>query len=320
MTDLSHYEQTLRATQRSPLGVMDILKFLYRYGYFSDIVDKLKDKTILDIAKDIRTNMPEFREAIRRFREFYELAPGDDADEHVQSAMLIPRCAVPDFFPAAEKGEYAAIQGYQGRGYWPISSMAGGVKYFIESNVPNKDSIIEGANRWNRVSGINLVQVVSKSGANIVITFKRIDGGGGTLALGWFPMQNSATQQVEQRLDSSENWTFKFQAEVSCHEFGHNLGWDHKNGNSVMHPYASGQWPEPQPYDIGVAQNYYGKPIEPPKPDPLPPVTPPTIPTEPDEPDSPTNPYSRAKLFLPHPETGELGEYFVLPKTDYGGL
>lgn len=301
--NFSRYEQILKETERE-LTLGDMLKFLYRYGYFSQILDL----SFSDVVQQIRSGMPEFREAIRQFQDFYRLTVDGDPGPETQRAMLIPRCGCPDVFPAS-KEEFAEVKNYQGKGRWPIEKMDG-VGYFIESNVPNKDAVIEGANRWNAVCGIDLRQVKSKSEANIVITHKRIDSAGGTLALGWFPMANSPTQQVEQRLDSSENWTFNFLAEVSCHESGHNMGWDHKSGESVMHPYATGQWPKPTAYDISVARDYYGEPVVT-TPDPAPP-TPPSEPTD--------NPFSRIELRIPHPDTGTLTDCFVAPKTNFGGL
>lgn len=313
MTDqrntFSGYEQIIKQTSWGEVGFLDILKFLYRYGYFTGIMDM----TFGELVKKIRSGMPELREAITRFQDFYGLTVDGDPGPQTQKAMTIPRCGCPDIMPKVDS-EYAEVKNYQGKGRWPIEKMENVLYHIDVDDLSLDDSLsekacVDAANRWNEVCGIKLKRTGNRSEANIYLTAKRIDSSGGTLALGWFPMSSSPNQSVEQRLDTMERWNYDYLAEVSCHEFGHNLGWGHKNGESIMHPYATGKWPKPTRYDISVATDYYGKPSTP-EPDP-----------PPEEPGSPeSNPFARIELRIPHPETGVLTECYVAPKTQFGGL
>lgn len=261
-------EQIIKETD-AEVSLFDMVRFLYRYGYFNGIIDGLKSKSFDDVVKFVRKQMPEFKEGIKRFQSFYNLTVDADPGPQTQRAMMEPRCGCPDIIP---EGAEAA-----GRCRWPIEKMQG-VSYscnFDELNISTAEAtkiFQDAAEAWNKVCNIQLRYVNQYGSANINAETARIDSRGGTLAWSYLPCQNSATQRLQQRYDTRENWNYRFLLAVAIHELGHALGWNHANTRaSILWPsYQSNIW-EPQKFDIARAEDTYGKPIIPePKPDPKP--------------------------------------------------
>lgn len=258
-------EQIIKETD-AEVSLFDMVRFLYRYGYFNGIIDDLKNKSFKDFADSIRAKMPEFKEAIKRFQEFYDLAVDEDPGPQTQRAMMKPRCGCPDIIPPGAEGA--------GRCRWPIEKM-NGVSYscqFDELNISTAEAtkiFQDAANEWNKVCGINLKFVNQYGSANINAETARIDSRGGTLAWSYLPCANSPNQKLQQRYDTREVWNYKFLLGVAVHEMGHALGWHHADTRaSVMWPSYQQGIHVPQKFDIARAVDYYGEPKQQPKPEP----------------------------------------------------
>ena len=261
---------------RNDMDLIDTLAFLKHYGYFDGIVEGIGEMPIKDLfkkAKQKKFESPNIREAVARFQDFYGITVDGNFGPETMRSMSMPRCGVPDIIPSGAAGS--------GQCKWPMLDVKYAFKLAL-SGLPAEQvdkAYVEACNLWNAVCGLRLTRIENLSEANIWAKSSRIDGRGGTLAWSYLPCGASKNTQLEQRYDPGENWSYKFAVEVICHEVGHAIGLNHMNGNSIMHPTATGKWPVPQSADISQVVSRYGKPAaipepEPPKPDPDPPVDP----------------------------------------------
>jgi len=105
---------------------------------------------------------------------------------------------------------------------------------------------------------------------NIFAHARRIDGSGKILAWSELPPPDaSASVQLEQRYDTSEQWPENLLLPTMAHELGHALGLGHiQQPEALMYPYMNGTQ-EPAAPDIAAIQALYpGSEPEPePKPD-----------------------------------------------------
>lgn len=285
---------------KNEMSLTDVLAFLKHYGYFSDIVSEIDDMTVSDLFKKVKSKKyksPKLRDAIARFQKFYKITEDGNFGPETMRAMSLPRCGTPDFVPA---GSAAA-----GQCKWPHLD----VTYAFDLNLSGvtdeqtTQAFVEACELWNAVCGLEMRHIESLSDANIWAKSRRIDGRGGTLAWSYLPCGASKNTQLEQRYDTGDGWNTSFLREVICHEVGHALGLNHHNGNSIMHPTATGKWPVPQAVDIRQVVSRYGEPK--PKPDPEP------------EPEPPTNPSGDTV-------TGTIlinnSPYRLVPDVNFGGL
>lgn len=159
-------------------------------------------------------------------------------------------------------------------------------KYVNGLSVQDQDDIIRLAwNQWQDVANVKTVQVISRAGADIIISTGSgptddFDGPSGTLA--WAYMPTGMDGQLLMRFDLSERWVKDtpnagiLMLNVACHEFGHLLGLDHSRVQSaLMAPYYSPNITKPQSNDdIPRIQALYGavaptpQPPQPPQPQP----------------------------------------------------
>lgn len=287
---------------KNEMSMVDVLAFLKHYGYMEDIVPHVQDMTVNDLFKQFKTkkfNHPSVRDAVARFQEFYHITKDGEFGPETMRAMAMPRCGVPDIIPAGAEGA--------GQCKWPMLD----VTYAFDLQLNNlsdeqvEEAFVEACELWNAVCGLRLKRINDLGSANIWAKSRRIDGRGGTLAWSYLPCGASRNTRLEQRYDPGESWSYRFAVEVICHEVGHAIGFNHTNGNSIMHPTATGKWPKPQPIDIRGAVSRYGEPQpepEPPKPEP---------PVDPDVPGS--NDIQGTLLINGSP-------YRLVPDVNFGGL
>lgn len=136
-----------------------------------------------------------------------------------------------------------------------------------------------GLAQWAKVCGVRPREVTDASQAKILVTCRRIDGGGGVLAECELPQQGS--RRVRLWLDVGETWSTEIPslraiilADVLWHEFGHALGINHapQGSANVMAPVYNPAVKSAGSFDISESQRRYGRPVvEPPtSPQPVP--------------------------------------------------
>lgn len=287
---------------KNEMSIVDVLAFLKHYGYFSEIVSEIDNMTVSELFKKIKTKKyknPKLRDAVARFQDFYNITKDGEFGPETMRAMSLPRCGVPDVIPSGAAGA--------GQCKWPHLEVSYAFDLSLSgvTDEQTTQAYVEACELWNDVCGLEMYQVDRLSDANIWARSQRIDGRGGTLAWSYLPCGVSSDDSLEQRYDTGDGWSTSFLREVICHEVGHALGLNHHNGNSIMHPTATGQWPVPQKVDIAEVVSRYGKPK--PKPEPEPPI-----------PDPPTNPDGGNTV------TGTIlinsFPYRLVPDVDFGGL
>lgn len=136
---------------------------------------------------------------------------------------------------------------------------------------------------WSDAVEIRPRPVATRSEAKVWGTFRRIDGGSGTLA--WSMLANNDSGPKEQRYDAGDTWV-KMNPErpsggidlvrVACHEIGHVLGLEHDSANAdaLLRPSYSASIPKPTERDIqrlvGLGYRRRTTPLPPTTPDPPP--------------------------------------------------
>lgn len=248
----------------SELSVLEMLRFLYRYGYFTDLVDDLSNKTFADIKKTIKAKMPEFKQALRLMQAKYGLEVTGDPDPETQHAMIEPRCGYPDIVPA---GAEAA-----GQCRWPIENMeAITFSSRLDQLVIPFDIATglfkEAGRRISEKSAAQLRYTDDFGNANINAGTKRIDTAGRTLAYSFLPCQNSARQRLEQQYDTSERWSQSMLLAVIIHELLHALGFHHASIRaSILFPSYQPDVLDLTDYDNRRLVDKYGRRLTPPDP------------------------------------------------------
>lgn len=146
-------------------------------------------------------------------------------------------------------------------------------------------SVSDGIEPWPTHCGVTCLRVADPSLARVFIKFREIDGPYNVLGLTELPCSGSAEVQHTMILDTREQWTPTWLAQVTMHEFGHGLGLNHAPaGQAVMSPVYNPALKDLQTWDIAEARRRYGPPAStsptptpspspsPPWPDPTPPA------------------------------------------------
>lgn len=190
----------------------------------------------------------------------YGLPPTGVLDEETAKAMEAPRC-----------GSRGEMRRGGGLVRWAKKDLSLRVSEVLPgySRTDYESIVLAAARSWSEVCDVRFSMVTS--GGDIVISHKRIDGAGRTLAYAYFPNGG----QLPLVMDSSERW--KYDVDTQCvlaHELGHNLGIDHDpDGQGLMAPFYDPRRKKPMPgYDVRQAQSRYGTPTIA-----TPPVTPPPV-------------------------------------------
>lgn len=194
----------------------------------------------------------------------YGLQPTGVMDDETAKAMDAPRCA----FRAEMR------RGAAGIAKWGKRDLAIRVQEVLPtySRADYEAIVLMAARSWSEVCDIRFSMV--NAGGDIVVSHKRIDGAGRTLAYAFFPNGG----QLPLVMDSSERWKFDVDTQaVLAHELGHTLGIDHDpDGGGLMAAFYDPRRKKPLPgYDTRQAQLRYGPPVI------APPVDPPTDPGTP---------------------------------------
>lgn len=199
---------------------------------------------------------PEFREAVRRFKERwgakYNL-PGEARLDDPTLALMARRfCHVADDVQAVGEG-------YRRWGGNTITWRDAGVRVGSLSFPAAMDFTIAQV-----AAACNLAITKASGNANIVSQAARIDGPGNTLAYAYLPGSPSPlTASLGQTYDVSEaaltQHAFNL---VALHETGHSCGLDHDNTSEVclMDPYLNADLAGLQPGDVRQFVLRYGPP------------------------------------------------------------
>lgn len=129
---------------------------------------------------------------------------------------------------------------------------------------------------WSAVANIQFMMVADDGAAfdapttsgYIRLGGHAFDGGGGTLAHGYYPPVNGVTAAGDIHFDIAETWKLGFGGpgfsvfQVTAHEIGHAIGLNHTAvANSLMNPFYAETFSGPQADDIAGAQFLYGAAI-----------------------------------------------------------
>lgn len=229
-----------------------VVRALWGWGYFSQYPH------VSDAVRGVTHD--EVKSAITQYQEFNGLVADGVIGPQTVHKMTSPyRCGMPDLIGTTDCK-------------WPMFRIA----YMCRLNLGLSNAIEaykEAANQWNEVANFELFQVTDSSIANIVADDygnrrDQFGSRGGVLADSQMPCARSPRQQIPQRYDTAENWTYAMLVAVACHELGHALGLGHLAAGALMAPYYDPRITKPQMVDIKAMEGLYGaKPTTPQSPD-----------------------------------------------------
>lgn len=199
---------------------------------------------------------PEFKEALRRFKERWGAKFNLSNDVHLDAAtiQLMARrfCHLPDDVLAVGEG----LRRWNGNAIsWRDAGVRVGQLDFSAAMDFTKAQIEQACNlQINKVT----------SGGNVVSSSGRIDGPGSILAYAYLPgFPSSLGDTLTQTYDVAETALSQHEFNlVACHESGHSCGLDHDTGPEIclMDPYLNSSLTGLQPGDVRQFQARYGPP------------------------------------------------------------
>lgn len=162
-------------------------------------------------------------------------------------------------------------------------------KYFVNGKAKKltkqqtDNGIAEAAASFPKACALQLVQVPTTEGANLVIDFGEIDGASSVLAWCELPCGKDTTKtKLKMLVDDDEPWVISVNpntgyidfVRVVRHELGHFAGMDHIAAGNLLAPYYDQNIRDFQGGDVKELVKRYGPAIVLPEPTPLPPSTP----------------------------------------------
>jgi matrix metalloproteinase-14 (membrane-inserted) len=276
--------KTAKKTSKTALNVpgsadREVAAYLARYGY-------LLDQGEVEEASA--------KERILLMQKFLGVDTTGDLDAATLQAMRLPRCANIDVVPLAsqplalhdtESDSSSSQQSSQQSGKWRKRKLTWRVTKYSDQGMPEELvhlSLRRAFAVWEEFADLTFI-MVETGVPDLEIRWERgdhgdggpFDGGGGTLAHGFFPAQGRISGDIH--FDDDETWTLGTNegvnlTQAAAHETGHSLGLDHSTASrALMAPHYRGYKAHFQLHedDITKIQSLYGKatgrPEEPPR-------------------------------------------------------
>ena len=221
-----------------------------------------------------------FERAVAAAQGYYGLPETGHWDAATNRKILgAPRCGCSD----VQRASAAA-------GFWGIKDLTYAIQRRPDapglSPAAFDDAVARAFSAWSACCGVVFTRTDSPQ-ANLLLSIGRgsragFDGPSGTLAYAYLPPQPGFAGQLQMLYDNDEPWAVDGNPAgidvetVSCHEFGHFLGFDHDpTPGQLMYAIYDPRINSPQSNDRARAASVYGGPRNRPVP-PVVPVQPPS--------------------------------------------
>lgn len=242
--------------------VANVQRYLSRYGY---LLGPLEPKRL-----DAST-----QQALRLFQARMGIPQTGFVDSETAAALEMPRCGVPDLFPATRDASGAFV--LRGCSYQAKFRTLTFAFVLGTPDLPGgqeKQAVRSAFATWQREIPIDFVEVGSSNSPNFTIGWfsgdhgdgAPFDGVGNTLAHAFYPPTCGGAHAGKCHFDDAEVWGLahgggRFDTEtVALHEIGHLLGLNHSQVvGSVMFPTYGGQRRALTQDDIAGIRALYGR-------------------------------------------------------------